>query len=97
MDILKTCPNWKILKESPNPNFEICEIYPYPIRSLRTGKIISEFKDTKGYFRCNIDKKILRKHRIIANNLIPNPDNFDYVGHRNGIRDDNHLENLYWW
>lgn len=56
--------------------------------------------NTFGYQYCNIwyGNKTVKKrvHRIVAETFIPNPNNYTIVGHRNNIKNDNRVENLYW-
>ena len=54
-----------------------------------------------GYVYANITHKDggnrnVRVHRLIAQTFIPNPNNYDIVGHKNNIKHDNRIENLYW-
>lgn len=41
-------------------------------------------------------KKIVRIHRLIALQFIPNPENLKEVNHKNGIKSDYRIENLEW-
>jgi hypothetical protein len=40
--------------------------------------------------------KTLAVHRIVAQQFLPNPNNFPYVNHINGIKTDYHINNLEW-
>jgi hypothetical protein len=75
--------------------YEINIEYPHQIRKIADGRILSEHL-SNGYPTVHISKKPHNKHRLIAIQFIPNPDELEEVDHINRIRTDNRIENLRW-
>lgn len=51
-----------------------------------------KIKDVNGLYK----KKKFRVHKLIAQTFLSNPNNLPVVGHKNNIKTDNRLDNLYW-
>ncbi|KAK8838484.1 hypothetical protein M9Y10_033111 [Tritrichomonas musculus] len=77
-------------------DYEILNEYPHTIRRKRDGRVNGEWSDQKGYIVVKLNQKSYKKHRIIAEQFIPNPENLPQVDHKNHIRTDNRIENLEW-
>ena len=58
--------------------------------------MIKEWIMNKGYVRCKLNGKPYLKHRIIAQQFIPNPNNLSEIDHINHNKTDNRIENLIW-
>lgn len=74
-------------------------------KEIEKGKLIKKkqyLSKSNGYMYVNIkfknDKryKSRRVHRLVALAFIDNPNNYDTVGHKNNIKTDNYVSNLYW-
>ena len=77
-------------------DYEIFTEYPHQIRKKSNNRIVSEYLKNDGYYRINLNGENNLKHRLIALQFIPNPNNLPYVDHKNKHRDDNRIENLRW-
>lgn len=66
------------------------------LRYKATNEKIKTNYDQDGYLRCTLKYKNMQVHRVIAKKYIPNPENKPCVNHKNGIKDDNSIENLEW-
>lgn len=60
------------------------------------GTMFFGHKDDNGYIRVCINEKLYRMHILVAKAFIPNPDQKPHVNHKDGVRDNNRLENLEW-
>ena len=76
--------------------YEIKTTYPHEIRNKRTGKTLKESIKGDGYYQVHLNGMTYLKHRLIANQFIPNPENLPCVDHINHNRIDNHISNLRW-
>lgn len=66
----------------------------YPVK----GKIRKQLLNARGYLRIQLvhKGKIFQVHQLIALTFLQNPLSLPYVNHKNGIRNDNRVENLEW-
>ncbi len=72
------------------------------VLSTKSGSIkkLKSINHGNGYLRINIYNNSIKKgisvHRLVAQTLIPNPQNKPEVNHKNGIKTDNRVQNLEW-
>ena len=78
------------------PAYEIDSTYPHPIVKKGCCGIIRENVNADGYTTVYLSGETCYKHRIIAQQFIPNPKGLPYVDHINHDRSDNHVNNLRW-
>ena len=83
-----------------HPRYEMMTKYPHTIRRIDNKHEVSECNDKAGYLMVKLNDDCKRrtcyKHRLIAEQFIPNPDSLSQVDHINHDRKDNRIENLRW-
>lgn len=77
-------------------DYEIMSEYPFTIRRKKDDYVISEFDRGNGYLCVKLKGKTYYKHRLIAEQFIPNPNNLPNIDHVNHDKTDYHLSNLRW-
>ena len=77
-------------------DYEIWNKYPYSIRRKGTDRITNEWIDKGGYVKCSMNRKAYLKHRIIAQQFIPNPNNLPQIDHIDNDKTNNSITNLRW-
>jgi hypothetical protein len=79
--------------------YEISEREPFLIRKLKRNnqfKLVNQVINKKnGYYYVKLDKN-MPLHRVIAEQLIPNPDGLPIAEHTNRDKLDNRLSNIRW-
>lgn len=92
----------EIWKEVENyTNYEVSNLGRIRNNKFKNPRLLYGSFDKDGYIK--VELKMVGKphghfrlHRLIAACFIDNPDNKPEVNHKNGIKDDNRLDNLEW-
>ena len=78
------------------------------IYTIKTGNELAGYIDEDGYPRITLKRdkeaepqfksklKSCSRHRLVAHEFIPNPDNKEQVNHIDGVKDNTYFENLEW-
>lgn len=79
-----------------HPDYEISTLGN--VKSCKYGKIkmLKLNKHPQGYVRVRLDQKCVSVHRLVIKTFLENLNDDLEVNHKNGIKDDNRLENLEW-
>lgn len=79
-------------------SYEILNYYPFTIRNKDTLNELKGIIDNEGYHVMKLNRKMYKKHRLIALQFIANDDPAlkIVVDHINHDPSDNHIENLRW-
>ena len=86
--------SWIVLVD--DHDYEIFNQYPYPIRRIGSTKIVSEYIETNGYPRLNLNGNKHYKHVLVAHQFITNddPEHKTQVDHIIQDRTNYHVNNL---
>ena len=91
--------DWKeIILESIENNRDKYFVSNYGRIKNNRNKIINGYTDELGYKRCSLggDGKHYRIHILVAKHFIVNPNNKTIVNHKDGNKENNHVDNLEW-
>lgn len=77
-------------------DYEIFSEYPHSIRRKGSDTLVRTTINNDGYVTCRMNSNTYLKHRVIAQQFIPNPNNLLEVDHVNHNRCDNRIKNLRW-
>jgi hypothetical protein len=93
-----TCIDNEIWKEIP---FQIIEKYNYFVSNLgrfknNKNEIKTNYIYNSGYKRISINRKMYLLHRLVLLTFLENPENKEFVNHKDGNKLNNLLENLEW-
>ena len=78
-----------------HPGYEACA-ETGEIRNASTHRILKGTPDYDGYIIMNFKGVKCKKHKVLAEQFLPNPNNFTEVNHINTIVTDNRVANLEW-
>lgn len=95
---------WKVINDYPEYEISNMGRIKYPIRKgiiPVTKRITYGGRSGDGYNsfsvkNSNNDIKRIAIHRFVASEFIPNPNNYEIVNHKDGNKNNNHIENLEW-
>ena len=80
-----------------DPSYEIAkDQYPYIIRKKGKSKPIKASCNTTGYLQIRLGGKMYCLHKVIAEQYLDNPNNYNEVDHIDHDKSNNRVENLRW-